>query len=127
MQKVGATPLRREQSRRSPVNASLTIPELSCRCFQHFPPTSSGGPFGRPCFVCTAGLHTVKVRAAGRYLAQPRRKPQAVRINFQANRPRRFLSLSIHAGLRPNFGPRVHSGSQSLLRPVSEDEAEPSQ
>ena len=54
MQKVGAMPLRREQSRRSPVKASLTIPKLSCRCFQHFPPTSSGGPFDRPCFVRTA-------------------------------------------------------------------------
>ena len=54
MQKVGATPLRREQSRRSPVKASLTIPELSYRCFQYFPPTSSGGPFGRPFFVRTA-------------------------------------------------------------------------
>ena len=54
MQKVGAMPLRREQSRRSLVKASLTISELSCRCFQHFPPTSSGGPFGRPCFVRTA-------------------------------------------------------------------------
>ena len=40
MQKVGAMQLRREQPRRSPVKASLTIPGLSCRGFQHFPSTS---------------------------------------------------------------------------------------
>src|SRR5271166_852244 len=44
--------------------------------------TSSGGPFGRPVFVRAGGLHTVKVRVAGQYLAQPRRKPRRPRIDF---------------------------------------------
>jgi hypothetical protein len=80
---------------RGPVNPSLTIPEFILPPLQHFPPTSSGGPFGRPCFARVAGAGSCWRWSIPAHAERSRREGGRPRPPSGGSRRRPCLTLSL--------------------------------